>query len=80
MRWIREHLPAYSRRFLIGPAKEFCANPRSVLIDDSETNVKAFFEAGGHTVLVPREWNWMRGYAMESALEVVRTFKHLNEV
>lgn len=79
MRWIRKHLPAYSRRFLIGPAKEFCANPRSVLIDDSETNVKAFTDAGGYAVLVPREWNWKRGRSMGNVLADVRIFRHLNE-
>ena len=57
MTWIRKHLPQYSRRFLIGPAKQFCAAPRHCLVDDSITNIKAFKEADGHTFLFPAPWN-----------------------
>lgn len=80
MRWIREHLPAYSRRFLIGPAKEFCAHPRSVLIDDSETNTRAFFKAGGNAVLVPREWNQRRGQSLEKTLAIIRPMSLLHRI
>jgi len=55
--WIRKHMPDYSRRFLIGPAKEFCASERHVLIDDSEANIAKFQAAGGQTFLVPGPWN-----------------------
>lgn len=57
MRWIAEYMPAYRRRFLIGPAKEFCASPSSVLVDDSEKNTDKFVAAGGRVVLVPQPWN-----------------------
>lgn len=58
--WLRKHLPSFSRRFLFGPAKEFCAGADTVLIDDSDANVNKFGLAGGHTILVPREWNARR--------------------
>lgn len=57
MAWIRRHLPQYRRRFLVGPAKEFCASPRHCLIDDHELNIAKFEEAGGHGFLVPAPWN-----------------------
>ena len=56
-RWIERNLPYYKRRFLIGPPKEACAGPDSVLIDDSDNNVKAFHKKGGKTILLPRPWN-----------------------
>ena len=57
MEWIRKHLPAFKRQYLIGPAKEFCAHEGSLLIDDSETNVNKFRAAGGSAFLVPGPWN-----------------------
>ena len=57
MDWIRKHLPQYRRRFLIGPAKEFCASRHNVLIDDNEDNERKFLEAGGQSLLVPGPWN-----------------------
>jgi hypothetical protein len=57
MSWIEKHLPAYRRRFLIGPRKEFCAHGGSVLIDDSDKNVASFRDAGGLAILYPRPWN-----------------------
>ena len=55
--WIRKHLPDYRRRFLVGPAKEFCAGERHVLVDDHEANIAKFRDAGGHGFLVPAPWN-----------------------
>ena len=55
--WIRKHLPQYRRQFLVGPAKQFCAGPRHVLVDDHDVNIKKFSDAGGHTFLFPAPWN-----------------------
>jgi hypothetical protein len=55
--WIEKHLPAYGRRYLMGPAKEFCAGQSRVLIDDRFENVRSFVDQGGKGVLVPRPWN-----------------------
>ena len=71
MVWIREKLPAWlHRQFLIGPAKEFCAHPGAVLIDDSDQNIEKFVAAGGRGILVPRPWN---------TLHSVPTWKHVSE-
>ena len=55
--WIDKNMPEYSRRYLIGPAKQFCAGPDSILVDDSNKNIEDFAEAGGNVILVPRPWN-----------------------
>ncbi len=60
--WIAKNMPDYKRRCLIGSAKEFCANPKSVLIDDHSVNTEKFEAAGGHTILVPRVWNRLHGF------------------
>jgi len=57
MKWIERELSEYRRRYLIGPAKAFCAAPDTVLVDDANINVEDFAEAGGYTILVPRPWN-----------------------
>lgn len=55
--WIERNMPAYKRRFLIGPRKEFCAFPGNVLVDDNDKNVHDFVSKGGSAVIVPRPWN-----------------------
>lgn len=74
MDWIREYLPAYRRRFLVGPAKEFCASERHVLIDDHEANVEKFKDAGGQTFLFPAPWNRrFKEHAMPALKEWLET-------
>ena len=55
--WIRRHLPTFAERFLIGPAKQFCAGRHTLLIDDYDENIYHFTGAGGGVILVPRPWN-----------------------
>lgn len=57
--WIRKNLPDFFRakQYLIGPAKDACANPTALLIDDSDANCSKFRLAGGDTILFPRPWN-----------------------
>ncbi|MFT5126811.1 MAG: 5'(3')-deoxyribonucleotidase [Rhodothermales bacterium] len=57
VQWLQRCLPDYSRRFLLGPEKRFCAGPDSLLIDDADHNVDRFREAGGCGILFPRPWN-----------------------
>lgn len=71
--WISEEAPLYRRRFLVGPAKEFCAGPDSILVDDSEANVAKFKKAGGKAVLVPARWN--RLYCFDPLQEVMDRLK-----
>lgn len=72
--WIKKHYKNYyyERRYLIGPAKDYCAHRNSYLIDDYERNVDCFNEAGGNGILYPQPWNRNRdikdkiGYVMDS--------------
>jgi len=57
MDWIKRNMPDYSRQFLVGSAKKFCASHDAVLIDDADHNYQSFIKAGGGAVLVPRKWN-----------------------
>ena len=59
MELIRDIFPEFwnDRRYIIAPPKYVCAQPGSLLIDDSDRNVDAFREAGGIAVLFPRPWN-----------------------
>lgn len=58
MDWIRRHFPQYGRRFLIGPVKDFCASPDSILFDDYAENTANFRAAGGNAFLVPASNNY----------------------
>ncbi|MGD9726515.1 MAG: hypothetical protein AB7L09_00585 [Nitrospira sp.] len=72
MDWIRRHLPQFSRRFLVGPAKQFCASPRHVLVDDHAKNIEAFRDAGGHVFMVPAPWNHrFKEYPVKALVEWV---------
>jgi 5'(3')-deoxyribonucleotidase len=55
--WIGAHFPQFLRRYLFGNAKQFCASPQSLLIDDKDENVDRFIDAGGAAILFPRPWN-----------------------
>jgi hypothetical protein len=62
LEWIHLNLPSWMhRQYLVGPRKHFCARPDSLLIDDSDDNVKKFREHGGNAILVPRPWNSLHG-------------------
>lgn len=55
--WIRGNYPQLKDRVLVGQAKEFCAGPHRLLIDDKDSNIQKFREGGGLAILVPRHWN-----------------------
>lgn len=58
MAWIKNNLPVdYHKKFLVGPAKQFCASSTRVLIDDNDGNIEQFRYHGGLGILVPRPWN-----------------------
>lgn len=62
LRWIRDNMPDYRRRYFLGTAKEFVASHKLTLVDDHDKNVDQFLKAGGGGVLVPRPWNRLRGH------------------
>jgi len=57
MAWIKRNMPKYRRQFLIGPMKEACAHPNSILFDDCDANIERFEAAGGNAFLIPAPWN-----------------------
>lgn len=82
LEWIHNNLPKWiHRQYLIGPPKHLCANPHSILIDDSDKNVNAFREHGGQAFLVPRPWNSSHAQTGQSILAtshfLLRTFRDI---
>lgn len=63
-RWIDKNLPDYKRRFLMGPAKDFCAGPNKLLVDDYDENIRRFVLNGGLGITIPRKWNSLGEKAM----------------
>lgn len=69
IQWLRDHGfmgPNESRYFLVGHApskdghkfgKNMLAHPETVLIDDSDANVRDFIADGGQAILFPQPWN-----------------------
>ncbi len=55
--WVRRHIPTMMMRTIITPAKEMCAHPNALLIDDADHNVDKWRDNGGVAILVPRIWN-----------------------
>lgn len=73
VRWIQSNMPGYAKRFLIGPAKEFCAAPNHYMVDDSEINVDKFIAHGGNAFLLPRVWN--RNYGKDALTELKKEIR-----
>lgn len=59
IKWLEKHFPKLSRRYMFGVGKHFCSNKKHLLIDDKDSNIKAFTSApeGGKGILYPRPWN-----------------------
>jgi 5'(3')-deoxyribonucleotidase len=57
--WMARHYPGFEKKmiFATASAKKFCSAPGKYLIDDKDSNVDEFDEAGGVGILVPRPWN-----------------------
>lgn len=55
--WLEKNYPQFLGKIIFGSAKEFLAHPNSYLIDDRDKNIEGFRLAGGHGILVPRDWN-----------------------
>lgn len=64
--WLRKFTrDPYFRWYSIGPRKYLMANSHTILIDDSDKNIRKFKEHGGHAVLVPRRWNSRYGISAD---------------
>ena len=55
--WVRKNLPEMYRHLIVTPAKQFCAHPWAILIDDADHNIRKWRANGGHGILIPRIWN-----------------------
>jgi len=55
--WLQDWMGFDFRNFMIGPDKAAMARPDSILIDDSDSNVTKFCQAGGNATLFPQPWN-----------------------
>jgi len=55
--WIQDWKGAGFRHFGLMSKKHYCARPDTILIDDSDRNIKEFNESGGIGILFPRPWN-----------------------
>lgn len=78
--WIKRYYPCFSKRmiFATASAKQFCAGPGKFLIDDKDSNVDEFDDAGGTGILVPRPWNvehFLEGRLVEVVAEQIREGK-----
>lgn len=72
IQWIRKHLPNYffDGRYFVGPNKEVIGKiPGAILIDDHADNCRAWANAGGSFVLVPRPWNYLSGYPVVESVQ-----------
>ena len=57
VRWIQSKFGSTFTDFFLGSNKFVMANSRTVLIDDRESNIEHFREAGGYGILFPQPWN-----------------------
>lgn len=71
MQWIKNNLLRMYRRTIITPAKEMCAHPDALLIDDADHNVNKWRDNGGVAILVPRIWNSRHAEANDT-VEILR--------
>lgn len=71
MTWVRNNIPALKRRVIVTNAKEMCAHPDALLIDDADKNVNLWRANGGVAILVPRKWN-SRHAESENTVEILR--------
>jgi|DEB0MinimDraft_3_1074331.scaffolds.fasta_scaffold34118_3 5'(3')-deoxyribonucleotidase len=53
--WLDRYFPKVKRIFT--KEKYFCANPQTILIDDTDAKIEKFYEHGGIGVNFPQPWN-----------------------
>lgn len=74
--WVMKFYPGLSRKLFVGPQKHLLAQPNRILIDDADSNIKKFREAGGKAITFPQKWN-KRGFNFkESDLNPIETISN----
>lgn len=76
--WMHCYFGEKFRAYLMGSAKEFCAGPGMLLIDDSDANCCKFREHGGEAILFPRPWNENRSLSDDPMLYVLDELQRIN--
>lgn len=61
--WMEDFFCHSPMQMMVGPKKHLLADKNHVLIDDSVSNIRAFHNHGGKTVLVPQPWNGSEFFA-----------------
>jgi len=59
--WVQFHIDENFSRLVLMQDKHLLANPNTILIDDSEDNIREFATAGGNGFLFPAWHNQLRG-------------------
>jgi len=58
--WIDKYIQPYHKKTIklhVGSDKWLMAGPDRLLIDDFDTNIRLFREAGGNAITFPQSWN-----------------------
>ena len=76
--WLDRNMPMFKERVIMTNVnKSVFADDYSLLIDDNDSNVEGFVEAGGHGILVPRPWNKDAVHASETLNIVTKRLEEL---
>ena len=65
------HFDTIFARMHLTSHKQHLAQPTTLLIDDSDANVTAFRDAGGHAILFPQRWNSRHAIAHQDSVRAV---------
>lgn len=62
-KWVINNIPdyVYGKRFILNSNKSIEAGENRVLVDDKDSNISDFIDAGGKGILVARSWNTKYG-------------------
>ena len=74
--WVDKHIPLVVKEgnLHLSLRKAALAAPNSVLVDDNDSEIIAWRDAGGPAILVPRVWNsgWENADAMGMVIELLK--------
>lgn len=77
-RWMKNHYPKMMKNMIIANKKHLLANPRSVLIDDTQNKISDWVYEGGHGILFPQPWNDNYKMTNDRMEFVKQEMEHLN--
>lgn len=65
-KWLDKYVPQYTRSAIFTSHKHLVASPGKLLIDDHVVNAEWFFRSGGDAMLLPRPWNPLRRFCIDT--------------